>query len=141
MQLYCTVTRARPIPPKSRAPTRNKSVQGQIGTARWPNSREVGKKRGPCKAWIPYKNKALCKHEAPCQCSGQRTRAGNCTRAGQVCRGRADLGCKHGVGHVTSCILEVRRLQQLTAGGPPCWLELDTCLDQNSKHYARAMFY
>ena len=53
---------------------------------------------------------------------------------GNVCRGRADLGCKDGVGHVASCVLKVRRLQQLTAGGPPCRLSLNACLHQNSQN-------
>ena len=51
-------------------------------------------------------------------------------------KGRADLGCKEGLGHVVGSILEVRHLQQLAAGGPPCWLRLNTCLHQSSEHYA-----
>ena len=56
-------------------------------------------------------------------------------------RGRADLGCKEGLGHIVRGILEVRQLQQLTAGGPPCWLGLNTCLHQNSPYTALCECY
>lgn len=62
-------------------------------------------------------------------------------RVGVWEEGRADLGCKNGVGHVAGCFLKVRQLQQLCAGGPPRRLRLNTCLHQNRQYDAMLMLY